>query len=75
MKMTAWAVLGSLFINLLLGLLVASVSSGAPVGAAELHGCPGAHPAGHARPGAAPPAPARSHPSPLVEARMGWAVG
>jgi hypothetical protein len=75
MKMTAWAVLGSLLINLVLGLLVAAVFSVAPVGAAELHGCGAAHSPVHARPGPAPSAPARSHRSYLVEARMGWAVG
>jgi hypothetical protein len=75
MKMTAWAVLGSLLLNLMLGLLVAAVFSVAPAGAAELHRCTGAHSAVPARPAPAPSAPARSHHSYLVEARMGWAIG
>jgi len=75
MKMTAWAVLGSLLINLVLGLLFAGVFSVASVGAAELRGCGAAHSPVHARPGPAPAPPARSHHSYLVEARMGWAVG
>ena len=75
MKMTAWAVLGSLLVNLMLGSGVAAVFSVAPVGAVELHGCGGAHSAVHTRPAPAPAAPARSHHSHLVEARMGWAVG
>jgi hypothetical protein len=76
MKMTAWAVLGSLFINLMLGLLVATVFSVAPPArAAELYGCSGTHPAVLVKQTPPHPAAAPSHHSYLVEVRMGWAVG
>ena len=75
MKLTAWFVLASLLVNLLLVLLAAGACGALPVHAGEPHGrVP--HPDRQAHPGAAPPAPApRARHGYLVEARMGWAVG
>jgi len=76
MKMTTWAVVGSLLINVMLGLAVAAVFSVAPPAqAAELHGCSGAHAAAHA--GHSPAVPGRAvsrQDSYLIAARMGWAI-
>jgi hypothetical protein len=81
MKMT-WAVIGSLLINMMLGLAIAAVFSvSPPAQASELQGC--AHAAVHAghnpaAPGrAAPAAPGRAvsrHDGYLTAARMGWAI-
>ena len=68
---TTWAILGSLCINLMLGLAITAVFSvSPPVKAAELLRCP-AHAAAHA-PQAAPP-PAHSGHRYIVAVRMGWA--
>jgi hypothetical protein len=75
MKLTAWAVFGSLLVTLLLVLVVAGMFDAVPVRAGEPRG-------GGATAGAPPVrahtvAPAhtrRIHPGYLVEARMGWAV-
>ncbi len=74
---TTWAVLGSLLVTLMLGLVIAGVSSAAPSArAAEPQRCAGASPAVQAKPSPARPAPAaRSRHGYLVEARMGWAIG
>jgi hypothetical protein len=75
MKLTAWAVFGSLLLTLLLALVVAGVFGAVPVRAGELHSRGVAHGAAPARQGWVAPAPARrGHRSYLVEARMGWAV-
>jgi len=72
MRITTWAVLGSLLINLVLGLLVAAVFSVAPpVRAAEHAQCAG--PTMHTA-----QTPARAvlvHRGYLVAVRMGWAAG
>ncbi len=71
MRVTPWAVLGSLLINLVLGLLVAVVFSVPPARAAERPQCTG-------RPLHAthtPDRPARAHRGYLVEVRMGWGAG
>ena len=73
MRVTTWAVLGSLLINLVLGLLVAAVFSVAPSAhAAERAPCGGRHPV-HTT--ATPDRPAPVHRGYLVAVRMGWAVG
>jgi hypothetical protein len=73
MRTETWAILGSLCINLMLGLVIASVFSvSRPVTAAELPRC-----STHAttRAGSAPPAqPARSGNRYIVAVRMGWAL-
>jgi hypothetical protein len=71
MKVTTWAMLGSLCINLALGLVVAAVFSVAPAHAAELSHCSEA--AAHAR--QAPARPNVVHRGYVVAARMGWAAG
>ena len=72
MRMTTWAILGSLAINLMLGLVVAAVfSMPPPARAAESPGC-STHPAAHAR--QAPAQPARSGHRYIVAVRMGWAM-
>ena len=72
MRATTWAVLGSLLINLVLGLLVAAVFSVAPARAAERAPCDGRHPV-HTSP--TPDRPAPVHRGYLVAVRMGWAAG
>ena len=72
MRVTPWAVLGSLLINLVLGLLVAVVFSvPPPARAAERPQCTGRtlH-ATHT-----PDRPDRAHRGYLVEVRMGWGAG
>lgn len=69
MKKTTWAMVGSLFINLMLGLVVAAVFSAAPVAQATESG--GAH-CPHAKQATPVRAPAPVHRGYLVEARMGW---
>jgi hypothetical protein len=80
MKMT-WAVIGSLLINVMLGLAIAAVFSvSPPAQASEPQGCAhAAVQAGHnpAEPGRAPAAPGRAvsrHDGYLTAARMGWAI-
>jgi hypothetical protein len=76
MRATTWAVFGSLFINLVLGLLIAALFSVAPLAqAAEpapVHCAHGVH-TKQAPERAAPPAPTRR--AYLVDVRMGWAPG
>jgi len=72
MRVTTWAVLGSLLINLVLGLLVAAVFSVAPARAAERAPCAGGH-AVHTT--QSPDRPAPVHRGYLVAVRMGWAGG
>ena len=72
MKVTTWAVLGSLLLTVMFGVVVAAGFGAAP----PAYGCTGAHAATHApRPqgGGAPPV-VHSHHSFLVAVRMGWAV-
>jgi hypothetical protein len=72
MRATTWAILGSLAINLMLGLAIATVFSAAPSAmAAELPGC-SAHAAAPAR--QAPAQPARTGHRYIVAVRMGWAM-
>lgn len=72
MKMTTWAVLGSLLINVMLGVLIAAVFSASPAARAEA--CTGPHSAAHVKP--APASPTHT-PYPrhgyLIAVRMGWA--
>jgi hypothetical protein len=72
MKMTkTWAVLGSLLINLMLGLVIAAVFSVTPAALAEA--CSASHPAAHLKSTSAPTASAASgHHGYLVAVRMGW---
>ena len=75
MKTPGWAILGSLGINLMLGLVIAAVYSGSPpVKAEELQRCstPAATHAPHTPP--APAKPARSGHRYIVAVRMGWAL-
>lgn len=75
MKMTkTWGVLGSLLINVILGLVVAAVFSVAPAALAEA--CSGSHPAAtHSKSTSAPRAPATSgNHGYLISVRMGWAI-
>ncbi len=70
---TSWAILGSLVINLMLGMVIAALfSMSPPAKAAESQGC-SANAAAHTRPAAAPPA--RSGHRYIVAVRMGWAMG
>src|SRR5882672_1697363 len=70
MRVTSWAVLGSLLINLVLALLVAAVFSVAPPArAAERAPCALGHPA------PTPDRPALVHHGYLVAVRMGWGAG
>ena len=72
MRATTWAILGSLAINLMLGLAIATVFSVSPPAmAAELPGC-SAHAAAPAR--QAPAQPARTGHRYIVAVRMGWAM-
>jgi hypothetical protein len=79
MRTATWAILGSLGINLMLGLVIASVFSvSPPARAAELSRC-SAHATAHSRPApaaaSAPIAPpARSGVRYIVAVRMGWAM-
>jgi hypothetical protein len=81
MKMTTWAVLGSLAINVMLALVIAAVFSVAPSAqaaqAAESQDCAAMHAAAHSKqPPARPaPAPSSSRGGYVVAARMGWAMG
>src|ERR1700694_4462693 len=72
MRVTTWAVLGSLLINLVLGLLVAAVFSVAPARAAERAPCAGGH-AVHTT--QTPDQAAPGHRGYLVAVRMGGAGG
>ena len=73
MRVTTWAVVGSLLINLVLGLLVAAVFSVAPPArAAESAQCAVERPM-HAT--QTPDRPALVHRGYLVAVRMGWAGG
>jgi len=76
MKLTAWTVLGSLLVTVLLASLVTGVLSVMPARAGEPHSRGAAHTTGPARQATAPAVPVpRRHHSYLLEARMGWAVG
>ncbi len=77
MRITAWAVAGSLLINLVLGLLVAAAFSLAPPAqAAEPTHCAGQHTVHPPRtPDRAPPSGATPHRGYVVAVRMGWAAG
>ena len=73
MRMTTWAILGSLLINLMLSLALAAVFSVTPAAnAAELPGC-STQATPHTRP--APAQPARPGHRYIVAVRMGWAMG
>ena len=73
MRVTSWAVLGSLLINLVLALLVAAVFSVAPPArAAERAPCALGRPM-HTAP--TPDRPALVHRGYLVAVRMGWGAG
>ena len=69
MKVTTWAVFGSLVVNLALGLAVAAVFSVAPVRAAENSHCTATHAVSTEQ------HPVLIHRAYLVAARMGWAAG
>lgn len=72
MRAATWAILGSLGINLMLGLVIAVVFSVTPpVNAAELLRC-SAPATAHAP--QAPAQPARSGHRYIVAVRMGWAM-
>jgi len=70
MKKTTWAVLGSLLVTVMFGVLVTAGFGAAPAA----YGCSGAHPPVHATHTQAPPPVAHSHHGSLVAVRMGWAV-
>ena len=73
MRTETWAILGSLGINLMLGLVIAAVFSvSRPVDAAELLRCSAHAAAAHAP--QAPAQPARSGHRYIVAVRMGWAM-
>lgn len=73
MRVTSWAVLGSLLINLVLALLVAAVFSVAPPArAAERAPCALGHPVHTTQTANRPILVHRDY---LVAARMGWAGG
>jgi hypothetical protein len=72
MRVTTWAVLGSLLINLVLGLLVAAVFSVAPEGAGQ--SAPGG-PGNPVHITQTPDRPALVHRGYLVAVRMGWGAG
>jgi hypothetical protein len=78
MRTATWAIVGSLAINLMLGLVIATVFSvSSPLKAAEPRRC-SEHSTAHASQApAAPPAPAQpARPSHryIVAVRMGWAL-
>jgi hypothetical protein len=76
MRTTTWAILGSLTINLVLGLMITAVFSVTPraTAAAKAPGSPecSAHVAAPAR--QAPAQPARPGHRYIVAVRMGWAL-
>ena len=72
MRMTTWAILGSLVLNLMLGLVMAAVFSVSPATAAESAQC-AVHGAAPTR--QAPAQPARPGHRYIVAVRMGWAMG
>jgi hypothetical protein len=73
MKTTTWAALGSLFINVMLGLVIAAVFSAAPSAqAAEPAHVHCAGQAKHAKQAPTQTAPAPTRRAYLVEVRMGW---
>jgi hypothetical protein len=73
MRVTTWAVLGSLVINLGLGLAVAAVFSvSPPAHAAESSHCAAGHAVHSTRPSDRPVLVHRAY---VVAARMGWAAG
>jgi hypothetical protein len=72
MRVTSWAVLGSLLINLVLALLVAAVFSVAPARAAEHAPCAVGHPMHTTQ---TPDKAAPVHRGYLVAVRMGWGAG
>jgi hypothetical protein len=73
MRMTSWAILGSLVINLMLALVMASIFSvSLPARATESAQC-STHPGAPTRQAPAPPA--RSGHRYIVAVRMGWAMG
>jgi len=74
MRVTPWAVLGSLLINLVLGLLVAVVFSVPPARAAEPPQCNG-HTTHTTHATHTPDRRALVHRGYLVEVRMGWGAG
>jgi hypothetical protein len=72
MRTASWAILGSLCINLVLGLVIASVFSvSRPVNAAELLRC---SPRATAHAPQAPVRPAQPGRRYIVAVRMGWAM-
>ncbi|HEY0767548.1 MAG TPA: hypothetical protein VGD47_06300 [Steroidobacteraceae bacterium] len=73
MRVTTWAVLGSLLINLVLGLLVAAVFSVAPPARAAEHAQCAMERTLHTT--RTPDRPTLVHRRYLVEVRMGWAAG
>jgi hypothetical protein len=73
MRTTTWAILGSVVINLMLGLVIAAVFSvSPPLKAAESTEC-SAHAPTHSRQAPAQPAPSGHRY--IVAVRMGWAMG
>ena len=75
MKVTTWAVLGSLVVNLGLGLVVAAVFSvSPPARAAESSHCTAGH-AAHSTHVSERPVLVQQHHAYVVAARMGWAAG
>jgi hypothetical protein len=71
MKVTTWAVLGSVLITVMLAVLVAAGFGAAP----PAYGCSGAHPEVRAaHPQVHSTTVVRNHHSSLVAVRMGWAV-
>ncbi len=73
MRTTTWAILGSLVINLMLGLVIAAVFSVSPPAKAAASTKCSAHAAVHTP--QAPAQPARSGQRYIVAVRMGWAMG
>jgi hypothetical protein len=70
---TTWAALGSLFINVMLGLVIAAVFSAAPTAqAGESAHVRCAGQAKHAKQAPPQAAPAPTRRAYLVEVRMGW---
>ena len=77
MRITAWAIAGSLLINLVLGLLVAAAFTVAPPAqaAGPVH-CAGQRTVHPSRTSDRAPAPTPPHRGGyVVAARMGWAAG
>jgi hypothetical protein len=72
---TTWAVLGTLLINLTLGLVLAAAFGVAP--AARVEACSATHVTAPVKSTSAPAAPAPSghgHHGYLIAVRMGWAI-